>query len=144
MPSPTGTFETVRSAPSFAAPVHFFCRSIANPSRPVSGPLPAHRGALRSGAMWRAPALALARALLCVAAAAEASHGGSAHASAHAHAPPPPPPAAVVGAADGVTWLVQLSDLHLSAHAWADRRVPPRAARRDRSRKCRAACVASL
>ena len=33
------------------------------------------------------------------------------------------PPAAPSGAAGGVTWLVQLSDLHLSAHAWPERCV---------------------
>jgi hypothetical protein len=70
--------------------------------------------------MRRAAALALA--LLCAtAAAAEPRHADGAHADA-AHTPPPR--VAAVGAADGVTWLVQLSDLHLSAHAWADRCVP--------------------
>ena len=38
-----------------------------------------------------------------------------------------PPAAAAQGAADGVTWLVQLSDLHLSQHAWPTRCVARRA-----------------
>ena len=33
------------------------------------------------------------------------------------------PPTAASGTAGGVTWLVQLSDLHLSAHAWPERCV---------------------
>ncbi len=83
----------------------------------------------------RAAALLLA---LCAAAArcgatadgADAAAADAAAAAAAAAAAP-----GVQGAADGVTWLVQLSDLHLSAHGWADR-CGADMARRERGAPC--------
>ena len=87
------------------------------PSYPV--PMTWHTACAPSGAMARPVPLWLA--LMCALAALCAGVDGGAGATEGgadvAHA-------AASGAAGGVTWLVQLSDLHLSAHAWPERRVP--------------------
>jgi hypothetical protein len=57
-------------------------------------------------ALARRRAAALLLALCCAAALCAAAQDGD---------------AAAQGSAGGVTWLVQLSDLHLSAHAWPER-----------------------
>ena len=70
-----------------------------------------------AAAMARLAPLLLA--LLCAWAALCAGADGGASAKGGSDAAPP----AAAGAAGGVTWLVQLSDLHLSAHAWPERCV---------------------